>query len=263
MNTKKVMSAVTAAVLALQLSANSFNVVEAARGGYSCEAVANSDYKVKTENAVRGDYDTVSAPEGYVIVELWVKAGSVNGGGNSGPGCYGPFTQDGNDGSYNVTGIGTQTVEVERLDGAKDISHLEAIYAEATVDDEDEDNDPIDEEENEDEDTEEEVVEEENEEEDTTEEVVEEENEEEDTTEEVVEEENEEEVVEEEVENTEANEGEVLGVAAEVSEDAKQGAVLGAAEMADTGVSLAMLAQMGQIASIAVLAVNAVRKENK
>lgn len=68
---------------------------------------------------------TATAPEGYIISKLFVKAGSEQ----SGAGCF-EYTANTNDGCYNVEGLGTQTATVTKIgsgSGCKDISHVEFI----------------------------------------------------------------------------------------------------------------------------------------
>lgn len=261
MNTKKVMSAVTAAVLALQLTANSINLVNAqdagSDNGYSCDPVAESPIHDKTENAVNGNYDTITVEDGYVITAVYVKAGAEDIG--YGKGCSAPYTADGSSvEDYIVSGIGTSTVVVIRPEGsdAKEISHIEVVLAEVedddTTDPGDEDDDTAT-----DDDAEEDIVEDDDTatDDDTTTD--------DDTEEDVVEDDDTttgDDTEEEVVENTEANEGEVLGVD---TESAKQGEVAGADQLADTGVSLAILSQIGQAIAVAVLARNAVKKDKR
>lgn len=69
---------------------------------------------------------SITLPNGSAISKVWIKASTS---------CF-SFTADGNDGCYSVSGIGTQTVNVEKIGvgtSCPDISHIEAIVTPTAV----------------------------------------------------------------------------------------------------------------------------------
>lgn len=71
----------------------------------------------------------VNVGDGNLVKEVWIKAGSMNQDSDTFSACT-LFTEDGNNGCYSVTGIGTQEAIVAKIgDGpnCKDISHIEVV----------------------------------------------------------------------------------------------------------------------------------------
>lgn len=90
--------------------------------GLKCE-LSNGCLKDETP----ADGFTLTAPAGSIFSQVWVKASNV---------CT-SYTQDTNDGCYEVLGIGTATVTVTKVGvgpACSDISHIEAIIKPTVVD---------------------------------------------------------------------------------------------------------------------------------
>jgi hypothetical protein len=72
----------------------------------------------KIENP--GDPEVIMVPEGSVITQVAIKAGTE---------CF-VFTTDGSDGCYSVSGLGTNEVTIDRIGSGRDckeISHIEYV----------------------------------------------------------------------------------------------------------------------------------------